>query len=119
MAILRITNENHDVQEKVNYFINRFKHFLNNSGIEFQFEIENQLSLLQKIDFQLANDNQYRFVYLDNYLENELFNNSELWSEYNSYKPVEKQINDYNAIAKSGKRKEDKIAEKRIILDSA
>jgi hypothetical protein len=95
-APIRITNENLSVQEKVNYFIARFNYFLSNAGISFQFDVESQLSLLEKVDFQIKGNLDNCVTYVDEYFKNPLFDNEELWENYSLFTELKKYINDYD-----------------------
>ncbi|WP_448635395.1 hypothetical protein [Pedobacter panaciterrae] len=94
-APIRITNENISVQEKVNYFIARFNYFLSNAGISFQFDVESQLSLLEKVDFQIKGNLDNCVTYVDEYFKDPLFDNEELWENYSLFTELKKYINDY------------------------
>ena len=110
---MRITNENKSIEEKVNYFLSRYRHFHSYAGSEFQFEIENQLSLLKKIDFQFSNDKEYRVQYIDTYFRNSLFTQDGLWDDYKNFAKIKTQIESYNCLTKHEKDK------KQALIDSS
>jgi len=102
-AIKRITNENVEVEKKVNYFIDRFNHHVLYGGSEWHMELENQLSLIEKIHFQLTKDPEYRVVYFDNYFSHEYFNDE--WTNYPAYKSVHAVIQTYKAANNEKEKK--------------
>jgi len=110
-AIQRITNDNPDVEAKVNYFIDRFNHYVLYGGTEWHMELENQLSLIEKLYFQLTKDPEYRVVYFDNYLAHEFFHDDKAWQDYPSYVNLASFIKSYNFSATE--------KEKKQILDKA
>jgi hypothetical protein len=105
-VIKRITNDNPAVEAKVNYFIDRYNHYVLYGGSEWQLELENQLSLIEKIHFQLTKDPEYRVVYFDNYFAYEFFNDDEEWESYPSYQPVKKVIVAYKATSIEKEKKQ-------------
>jgi len=105
-GIQRITNENPDVEAKVNYFIDRFNHHVLYGGSEWHMELENQLSLIEKIHFQLTKDPEYRVVYFDNYFAHEYFNDDEEWESYPSYQNVRKVIIAYKSATTEKDKKQ-------------
>lgn len=105
-AIHRITNENPDIEAKVNYFIDRFNHYVLYGGTEWHMELENHLSLIEKIYFQLTKDAEYRVVYFDNYFAHDFFSDDEPWEEYPSYSNVKKVINAYKSATGEKEKKQ-------------
>ena len=110
-AIKRITNDNSDVEAKVNYFIDRFNHHVLYGGTEWHMELENQLSMIEKILFQLTGDPDHWVVYIDNYLGHEYFNDPLHWKRYPAYENVAKVISAYK-VAKN-------VTEKKQLLDQS
>jgi hypothetical protein len=53
-GIKRITNDSPEVEAKVNYFIDRYNHHVLYGGTEWHMELENQLSVIEEIHFQLT-----------------------------------------------------------------
>jgi hypothetical protein len=64
-------------------------------------ELENQLSLIEKLYFQLTKDPEYRVTYFDNYLAHEFFNDDEEWVDYPSYANVKNVIMAYKAFRRT------------------
>ena len=119
MKIKRITNENLNVEEKVNYFIDRYSHYLEYAGSDVDYELENQLSLVQKINFQLSHDKEYRLDYIDNYFNHRIFKIKEIWEDYLSFPNVEKQLALYWAISTPTKAYKEIRSQKTNIIDSS
>lgn len=93
----QISNENPVIENKVNYFIDRFFHVNTYGGFEPGLDIENQLSLVEKINFHLTEDDQIRPDIFEVYFSNELFKEEDLWIETPSFKKVQRIIQEYLA----------------------
>lgn len=83
-AIKKINNKNPNVEAKVNYFIDRFIHCVAYLGSEWDLDLENQLSLIDKVSFYIEN-NEFRVDYYENYFSHELFSNEDIWKEYPAF----------------------------------
>ncbi|RZK70169.1 MAG: hypothetical protein EOO85_21420 [Pedobacter sp.] len=109
-ALKKISNTNQSVADKVNYFIDRFTHSNQYGGYEFHLEIENQLSLIEKIYFNLNADPNYKREIFEVYFSHEIINKEDLWTEFPSYKKVLPVFKSYLAATKK---------ERPRILDSS
>lgn len=109
-ALQNITNTNKLIEDKVNYFIDRFNHTNAYSGYEQQFEIETQLSLVEKIYYNLKSDSELRSEIFEFYFSHELLQAEGLWKDLKSYNRVLFVIKSFQSALKK-----DKLA----ILDKA
>jgi hypothetical protein len=93
----RVTNVDQQIEEKMNYFLNRFQHMNENSGDEAFFELETPLSIMQKIHFLLTNETDYDFIikYLDIFFTNPIFLDKSVWDTFPTYNRVKTIIDQY------------------------
>ncbi len=100
-----ITNENKLVEKKVNFFIDWFLYFLDNLGANKEFEVENPLSLVDKILFQLMNGLPgKKLPYITNYLSHNYFQEDEYFNSFTSYEGLKPFIVQFTKL--SGKEKQ-------------
>jgi hypothetical protein len=93
----RVTNVDQQIEEKMNYFLNRFQHMNENSGDEAFFELETPLSITEKIYFLIANETDSDFIikYLDIFFRNPIFLDKDLWNTFPAYNRVKSIIDQY------------------------
>lgn len=93
----RVVNVNPLIEEKMNYFLNRFQHMVENSGDEAQFEVETPLSILQKIHFLFTNetDSDFQIKYLDVFFQDPVFKDSQLLGTFENYIQVKSVVSQY------------------------
>lgn len=105
--IASISNPDKLVEEKVNFFIDWFHYFIDNVGKNKDFELENPLSLVDKIIFQLDNgkpDN--RVTYITNYFSHSFFLVDEYLNCFDSYKEVKPFVTSFNKLPIGKERKD-------------
>ncbi|SDG23937.1 hypothetical protein [Chitinophaga filiformis] len=104
--IFSITNDNKQVEKKANFFSEWFHLYTTNLGINHLFELENPLSLIDKIIYQLENNSlDYAFPYLKNYFSHEYFINDMFLDTFLTYGPVSKKVRSFCVLSKVGEFK--------------
>lgn len=104
--IHQITHDNELVRRKVNFFADYFCFAAETIGTNDSIEIENPLSSVDKMIFQITKNPSRCAVYIDSYLTHISFSDYEDFKEFKSYKKLQSVIRDY----KTNKRPAAKIA---------
>ena len=88
----KISHQDINIEEKVNYFIEALSYITDNIGEDYTLELENHNTILTKILFQLNNNSKHSLKYLEIYFEHRFFQIDELWSGYEGYTSVKELI---------------------------
>ncbi|CCG53894.1 Hypothetical protein KQS_09820 [Flavobacterium indicum GPTSA100-9 = DSM 17447] len=104
-----ITHPNKLIQQKVNYFADYYSFVVDQLGKNIDFEIENTLSIIEKIIFQIENNPRIdsRNQYIDIYFKSNFLNiNNKYFKEYKIHYPIIcKHINKYSELKIKEKNK--------------
>lgn len=102
-----ITNKNLLLQEKVNYCSDCFHYYVDECGSRKEFELENPLSLIVKIIYQIENNKCSRSVkYIDHYLLHSHLQRNDFIDQFKEFQEFEKHCIEFkNKKDKSGKIK--------------
>jgi len=98
--IHRITNENELVRRKVNFFADYFAFAAETAGTNDLVEIDNALSTIDKIIFQITNNPNRCSPYIDSYLTHISFNNNDDFKGHKVYEKLQFFIAQYKANKK-------------------
>lgn len=95
-----IYNKNKLLEEKMNFFCDYFSFYTTYAGIFFETELENPLSLIEKIIFQIDNNNSKENAcnYITNYLNHSYFLDNSFLDIFESYKPLKLPIREFKSI---------------------
>lgn len=93
--IHRITHDNELVKRKVNFFADYFCFAAETIGTNDSIEIENPISSVDKIVFQIIKNPNRCAVYIDSYLTHVSFSDYEHFKEFKSYKKLQSLIGTY------------------------
>lgn len=103
-----INHSNKNVTSKVNYFANYYSFVVSQLGNNSDFEIENILSLVEKVIFQLEMNNkeESHVNYVKNYFEHEYLNpENKYFKEYkNHHRNISKLIYEFTSIDNTRKK---------------
>ncbi|HYG37123.1 MAG TPA: hypothetical protein VD908_00830 [Cytophagales bacterium] len=102
-TINRITHPNKLTEQKVNFFADYFQFAVDTMGLNDQLAIENPLSLVDKIIFQLQFNKPNCIQYLDVYFLHPLFNENN--KHLKIFSNSEKVISEIQNFLKAGKQK--------------
>jgi len=91
----QITNDNRDIQDKVNYFIDRFLHMNSFAGLDYRLEIENHLSLIEKIHFNLTHGTKPSSDIHETYFKHGLLEDNEFWQPYPTFQKTKNYFDKY------------------------
>jgi len=107
--IATIYNENKLLEKKINFFNDYFSFYAHYAGIFFETEIENPLSLVEKIIFQLEHNPKMgkACIYINNYLEHPFFTDNNFLSSFESFKILLEEINAFKLEENKAKYVED------------
>lgn len=100
--IHRITHDDQLVERKVNFFADYFAFAAETIGTNDLVPIENPLSLVDKIIFQVTHNPNRCIPYVDGYLNYFSFLEWENYKEFKSYKRLKNLIIEYKANKKQG-----------------
>ncbi|MCE2995037.1 MAG: hypothetical protein ACK5RG_15350 [Cyclobacteriaceae bacterium] len=98
--IHRITNENELVRRKVNFFADYFAFAAETVGTNDLVEIDNALSTIDKIIFQITKNPNRCSPYIDSYLTHVSFNNNDDFKGHKVYEKLQFFIEQYKANKK-------------------
>ncbi|WP_028980172.1 hypothetical protein [Sporocytophaga myxococcoides] len=85
------------VQKKVNFFADYFSYMVEYMGEEEGLSLDNPLSIIEKVIFQLETNLTNSVQYLENYFSNPFLLNTKLMSEYSHYPNVLALINAFQS----------------------
>lgn len=90
--------ENSFVEKKLNLFFDYFRFVANCIGLIDDLPLENHLSLVEKIIFQIEHNPIHRVRYIDNYLKNPLLLQSDpLLKKFDAYEKLRPLVSEYNS----------------------
>ena len=93
----QITHDNKLVAEKVNFFSDYFTYVKNNIGKSFFLPLENHLSIIEKIIFQIETNPKNNIKYINNYINNPLLRkNNKYFKQYKNYNQIINYFSKYN-----------------------
>jgi hypothetical protein len=104
--IFTISHPNKLIEEKINFFIDWFHYTVDNIGSCQEFELENPLSLLDKVLYQIDHgkaDN--RATYITNYLTHSYFNKDEYLTSFDTYQELKPLLLQYLGLSAKQKEK--------------
>lgn len=115
--IRTISNPNILIEEKINYFIDKFNHFIQYGNQNLNLELENHSSIIEKTLSILSQNNLENAIpYLDNLLAHELFKDTGTFEKYSSYEDAKHYINNYQS--NKGGNKKSILRNKKITLNN-
>lgn len=118
-----VYNENKLLEEKMNFFCDYFSFYTTYAGTFFETELENPLSLIEKIIFQIDNNNskEHAYRYIANYLRHSYFLDNSFLDIFESYNSLKDQIKEFKSIEEKYKEPKERRKEKQEWLkpDSA
>lgn len=106
VQLRRISNTNRDIEDKVNYFIDRFLHMATFSGFDYRLEIENHHSLVEKILYNVTSGTLPTSDIHETYFKHELFQNEDFWARYPIFTKVKQYFDQYLSTTKKQLREE-------------
>ena len=93
-----LKNENKLVERKTTFFVDYFNFYAKKIGKYYETELENPLSLVEKIIFQLTENPHDRKVnYINNYLSHEYFIRDKFLKQFKKYLALKPNIISYRA----------------------
>ncbi len=102
----QITHPTELTQRKVNFFADYFQFASSQMGHYDGFEIENYLSLVEKIIYQVGNNVERCPRYLNRYLSHPLFHkDNKYFKEFKSHKNISKLFKNYSLAGSDGQKK--------------
>ena len=102
--------EDAEVEKKVNLFFNYFRFVADYIGLIDDLPLENHLSLVEKIIFQIKHNLEYCIVNVDNYLDNPLLlKNDPLINSFTAYRTLQPLVGQYSQIGKNKEKKKNFI----------
>jgi len=107
----QITHKNPLTESKVNFFADYFDFAVSTLGINDNIEVENGLSVIDKIIFQLEhNSNSNRCIqYINSYLTHPSFTEYKGFKEFKSFKNLHKLLKEYHTIEQKPKKRHEWI----------
>lgn len=105
-----IRNENKLLEEKANFFSDYFAFYTDQVGSFYETELENPLSLIEKILFQLeTNKHNEKARYIYNYLRHDYFTDRIFLKQFSSFNPLIDQIAEYKSLKETDSIKLNKL----------
>src|SRR5450759_1464590 len=102
----QITHPTELTQKKVNFFADYFQFSSNQMGYFDGFEIENFLSLVEKMIYQISNNLERCPQYINCYLSHPLFQkDNKYFKEFKSYRSINNYFRKYSLAGKDGQKK--------------
>ena len=97
-----VFNTNKLLEEKMNFFCDYFSFYTRFAGAFFETELENPLSLIEKIISQIENNKEKKKAsrYIANYLCHNYFSDNSFLDRFESYKPLKVLITEFKSIEK-------------------
>ncbi len=102
--------ENPEIEKKINLFLDYFRFVSEHIGLIDDLPLENHLSLVEKIIFQIKHNPNHRVSYIGNYLTNPLLKDPFI-KKFSTFAGLEPLIKEYN---RSGEKKA--LSEVTLIL---
>ena len=100
-----LTNPNKKTEDKANFFVDYFHFYFYSAGKFIETELENPLSLVEKIIFQIeANKNKNRTEYISNYLMHAYFKKDIFLKKFDTYKPLKHLIKQFLGLRQIDKQ---------------
>ncbi len=104
-TINQITHPDNLVQTKVNFFADYFNFVTDNIGLYGELEIENHLSLIEKVIFQIENNMDHCPKYLDRYFSHPILKKkSKYFKEFKQYQNLQSLIQEYQKAGSASKK---------------
>lgn len=104
-TINQITHPDNLVQTKVNFFADYFNFVTVNIGLYDELEIENHLSLIEKVIFQIENNLAHCPKYLDCYFSHPILKKeNKYFKEFKQYQNLQSLIQEYQKAGPTAKK---------------
>ncbi|MBA7541101.1 hypothetical protein ES705_33408 [subsurface metagenome] len=104
-TINQITHPDNLVQTKVNFFADYFNFVTDNIGLYDELEIENHLSLIEKVIFQIENNLDHCPKYLDCYFSHPILKKeNKYFKEFKQYQNLQSLIQAYQQAGPPAKK---------------
>lgn len=91
-----VYSEDLDIEKKINLFFDHFAFVTEHIGLIDDLPLENHLSLIDKIIFQIKYNFEHCVIYVDNYFANPLIREDSFIGEFDAYHQLEPLIGEYN-----------------------
>lgn len=103
---ITVSNNNTLIEQKINFFADYYQFAVSNIGQSDYIEVENYLSLIEKILFQIDTNLDNCPKYIDSYLLHPLFQKeNKYFKDYTNYTTVSNLFEEYKVKGKSDKKK--------------
>ena len=99
-----VYKEDLNIEKKINLFSDHFAFVTKYIGLIDDLPLENHLSLIEKIIFQIEHNSEYCVIYVDNYFTDPLIREDSFIREFDAYHQLELLIGKYKKKEKRDKK---------------